>query len=180
MESIRASRYRAYLAVGAFRARVREPGSDEGHNAIEVLADSACHLPEGVEPGVGGPGVPLFELLAHDIRLAAVEVLLAAPDALRKRLGAKERLTANRRHPVEDQNGSQPPKKIVQDLFRRYLKRAYDEAFDAPHIVSRAMLGDIVRDCAQCFAPFVNEIRTFSEGHEPEPDGAAVPPQGPS
>ncbi len=100
--------------------------------------------------------------LKHDLEA----LVLAAPDALRDRLGTPHRLEEGWRRPVETQNGERPPKYVVDGLFKQYRSRAYEETQDAPWILDRANLGDVERACPQQFAPFVAELRAivFSGG----------------
>jgi hypothetical protein len=66
--------------------------------------------------------------LKHDLEA----LLLAAPDALRKRLRTQDVLRDAWKKPVEDQNGDRPPKRIVEQLFEKYRKKArYDDVMDA-------------------------------------------------
>jgi len=56
--------------------------------------------------------------LKHDLEM----LLLAAPDALRAVLETAEQL-GEWRHPVEDQNQVEPPKRVVERLFREKSRR---------------------------------------------------------
>jgi hypothetical protein len=92
--------------------------------------------------------------LKHDLEV----LLLAVPDVLRARLGTEDVLGAWR-IPVEEQNNERPPKRVVERLFMKYLKRRYVEDADAVWILSQADLTAVERACPQCFAPFVVELR---------------------
>ena len=114
--------------------------------------------------------------LKHDLEA----LLLAAPDVLRQRLKTTDALRDGWRRPVEDQNDDKPPKRVVEDLFRKYRKRAgYVDTSDAVWILERASLVDIEAACAQRFAPFARELRALVEHGDPEgPASRAVrPPQ---
>ena len=65
-------------------------------------------------------------------------LLLALPERLGKYLGTDERLGGWRK-PVEDQDQNQPPKKIVERLFRTksHGKRSYRETRDAHALLSK-------------------------------------------
>ncbi|MFH1110393.1 MAG: DUF4276 family protein [Planctomycetota bacterium] len=79
----------------------------------------------------------------HDFEM----LLLAAKDALRSALGTNDRL-GNWRLPVEDQNFDQPPKRVIEDLFRTksVSRRSYLETRDAPKILGSVTdLGAILR-----------------------------------
>ncbi len=80
--------------------------------------------------------------LKHDLEM----LLLAAEQPLKERLRLESRQLGNFSQKPEDQNQSQPPKKIVDTLFRRGLKRAYRETKDAPAILSKSTLEQIVID----------------------------------
>lgn len=93
--------------------------------------------------------------LKHDLEA----LILSVPELLRQRLGTSDAL-GKWRHPVEDQNDSEPPKVVVERLFRKYKPRAgYTETLDAPWILGRARLEDIEAACQQCFAPFIADLR---------------------
>ena len=107
--------------------------------------------------GVSAEGRKHFRVycLKHDLEV----LVLASSGALRKRLRAGEAVEGRWRRPVEDQNDAQPPKRIVEALFRQYAKRDYIDTTDAPWILGRASLADVVKACPQQFAPFVEELR---------------------
>ncbi len=90
----------------------------------------------------------------HDLEA----LVLAAERQLAARIGTAD-LKRDWTIPVEDQNHNRPPKHVVRDLFRRH-DQSYQEAADAPLILANANLAELVKDCPQCFAPFVK----FLEG----------------
>jgi hypothetical protein len=107
--------------------------------------------------------------LKHDLEA----LLLAAPAVLRDRLKTTDALLGWRR-PVEDQNDDKPPKRIVEDLFRKYRRKGeYVDTVDAVWILERANLEDVVTACQQHFAPFVRELRALAEGRDPDEPQAA-------
>ena len=57
--------------------------------------------------------------------------------------------------PVEDQNHSNPPKRIVESVFMKYSKK-YVDTIDAPAILRTANYKYITEQCPQCFKPFVD------------------------
>jgi hypothetical protein len=71
--------------------------------------------------------------LKHDLEV----LLLAAKDALQAHLGTKRTLGIQWCNPPEDQNQQQPPKYIVEELFRTELKRKYRDTTDAPNVLRR-------------------------------------------
>lgn len=94
--------------------------------------------------------------LKHDLEA----LVLAAPDELRRRLGTNDQLRKAWRKPVEDQDDNRPPKRIVQDLFRKYRRRpGYVDTTDAPWILGRAELASIEAACPERFGPFAQELR---------------------
>ena len=90
----------------------------------------------------------------HDLEA----LVLASGDALKARLGVKS-LDVYWHEPVEDQNHDKPPKRIIEELFRKQGK-LYKETVDAPLILGNSNYQDVARNCFQCFKPFVD----FLEG----------------
>jgi hypothetical protein len=101
--------------------------------------------------------------LKHDLEV----LLLAAPEALRARLGTQDALKGRWRSAVEDQNDDQPPKRIVEVLFNQYRRKKYIDTDDAPWILRKAVLEDVLQGCRQRFAPFVSELRAIIDGGAP-------------
>jgi hypothetical protein len=109
--------------------------------------------------------------LKHDLE----GLLLAAPDVLRQRLKTTDALRDRWRLPVEDQNDDKPPKRIVEELFKKYRKKpGYVDTSDAVWIMERASLNGIESACPQRFAPFVREIRLLAEGQDPDAPATAA------
>lgn len=93
--------------------------------------------------------------LKHDLEA----LLLAAPDQLRQRLGTADALRNAWRKPVEDQDDNRPPKRVVEELFKKYRKKpGYVDTSDAPWILARADLAAVETACPQRFAPFVADL----------------------
>lgn len=80
--------------------------------------------------------------LKHDLEV----LLLAATSQLQSRLKMRNRPSGWRR-PPEDQNQNQPPKRIVEELFRRHLKRAYLENSDSAAILRNTDLREVAEQC---------------------------------
>jgi hypothetical protein len=96
--------------------------------------------------------------MKHDLEV----LLLAAPDALRRRLRTKDALRGRWRNPVEDQNDGHPPKRVVEQLFDQYRgKPGYVDTVDAPWILNQADIEQVVSGCPQCFGPLVAELRNL-------------------
>jgi hypothetical protein len=113
--------------------------------------------------GVGAGARQHFRV--HCLKYDLEALLLAAPDGLRKRLRTKDSLSKVWRKPVEDQNDGHPPKRIIEDLFKKYGdKRGYTDTIDAPWILEQASLEEVVAGCQQCFAPFVDELKKIAAG----------------
>jgi hypothetical protein len=68
--------------------------------------------------------------MKHDLEV----LLLAAPAELRAYLRTRDHL-GTWRNPVEEQNQNNPPKHIVEGLFKAKLKRAYRDTKDAPAVL---------------------------------------------
>ena len=84
----------------------------------------------------------------HDLEA----LLLASQEGLRLRLGASS-LEPQWRIPVEDQDHDCPPKRIVEELFRKHGKR-YTAVLDAPLILGASNYQDLAARCPQCFVSF--------------------------
>lgn len=79
--------------------------------------------------------------MKHDLEV----LLLAAKASLRTRLKTKEAL-GNWRNPPEDQNHDKPPKRIVEELFRTKLGRAYLDTTDFAAAMRNTALRDVLLD----------------------------------
>ena len=80
--------------------------------------------------------------LKHDLEV----LLLAATSQLQSRLKMSNRPSGWRR-PPEEQNQDRPPKRIVEDLFQRELKRSYRENTDSDAILRKADLRKVAEQC---------------------------------
>ena len=85
----------------------------------------------------------------HDLEA----LLLAVPDLLRQRIGAKN-LKPSWTVPVEEQNNQQPPKYVVQRLFDEAGKK-YKDTVDSPLILANANYLELAEACPQGFGKFV-------------------------
>jgi hypothetical protein len=80
--------------------------------------------------------------MKHDFEM----LLLAAVQPMRGFLGADDAL-GQWRHPVEDQDQDRPPKRIVEELVAKHLKRRYRDTMDAPAVLKRVEeIGAILRN----------------------------------
>ncbi len=80
--------------------------------------------------------------LKHDLEV----LLLAATSQLQSRLKMSNRPSGWRR-PPEKQNQDRPPKRIIEELFQRELKRSYRENTDSNAILRNADLREIAEQC---------------------------------
>jgi hypothetical protein len=101
--------------------------------------------------------------LKHDLEA----LLLGVPDLLKQRLGTQDSIEKSWRKPVEEQNDREPPKRVVEQLFRKYRKRqSYIESADAPWVLSRADPQALCKACPQSFLPFFTELSRLVDGEE--------------
>ena len=80
--------------------------------------------------------------LKHDLEV----LLLAATSQLQSRLKMSNR-PSGWRQPPEEQNQDKPPKRIVEALFQRELKRSYRENTDSNAILRDADLREVAKQC---------------------------------
>ncbi|MDC0711577.1 DUF4276 family protein [Stigmatella sp. ncwal1] len=102
--------------------------------------------------------------LKHDLEV----LLLGAPDILKQRLNTDEGIEKQWRKPPEDQNDQKPPKRVVEQLFMKYRRRAYIETTDAPWILERASARELCAACPQNFKPLFHELERLSRGEHLE------------
>ena len=80
--------------------------------------------------------------LKHDLEV----LLLAATSQLQSRLKMPNR-PRGWRQPPEEQNQDKPPKKIVEELFRKNLRQAYKPTTDSYAILRNADLREVAEQC---------------------------------
>ena len=80
--------------------------------------------------------------LKHDLEV----LLLAATSQLQSRLKMSNK-PSGWRQPPEEQNQDRPPKRIVEYLFQRELKRSYRENTDSNAILRDADLREVAEQC---------------------------------
>jgi len=83
-------------------------------------------------------------------------LLLASEESLMKRLEVKK-FSRKWVKPVEDQNHHQPPKRIIENLFRDCGKK-YHDTRDAPWILERSDYNQLHDICCQHFKPFLDDL----------------------
>jgi len=81
-------------------------------------------------------------------------LILASKKSLESYLGTQS-IEITWQMPVEDQNHSNPPKRIVESIFIKYGKK-YVDTIDAPAIFRTANYKYIAEQCPQCFKLFVD------------------------
>ena len=90
------------------------------------------------------------------------EVLLLASDRLLfQRIGAKP-APAKWIVPVENQNHGKPPKRVVESLFSEAGKK-YKDTSDAPWILERSDVRDLMEKCTKRFKPFMDDLLEILE-----------------
>ncbi len=93
----------------------------------------------------------------HDLEA----LLLAAEDGLKTRLGLR-RLNVSWKTPVEDQNYSHPPNRVIEELLKQH-GQTYRDTLDAPLILGMSDYQEIADACPQCFKPFVEFIKKLPQ-----------------
>lgn len=107
---------------------------------------------------LGPVGVDLARRFhAHCFKHDFEALLLACPDLIRSRLDLGS-LGQNWTKPVEDHDLEDPPKRVVERLFRD-AGQSYKATVDAPSILEQASLDAVLEACPQCFAPFVDDLK---------------------
>ncbi len=80
--------------------------------------------------------------LKHDMEV----LLLASTSQLQSRLNLSNK-PRGWRQPPEEQNQKKPPKRIVEELFSKHLKRRYREIRDSHAILRNADMGEVTAQC---------------------------------
>ena len=86
-------------------------------------------------------------------------LILASPESLQLRLEVSK-LIPTWKIPVEDQNHERPPKRVVEELFKKYNKK-YNPVADSLLILSKVAYQDVAEQCNQCFKPFVEFLKSL-------------------
>ncbi len=93
----------------------------------------------------------------HDLE----SLILAAESQLSSRIDVTQpELPKTWTIPVENQNHDIPPKRIVEEIFKKYGK-SYKESVDAPIILANARYQEIAELCPQAFKPFVQFLENL-------------------
>ena len=151
------------FALPDLHPMARYDGGEFEHRTFDALKQVLRNRFESRANKLGLSQEVRYHFRVHCLKHDLEALLLAVPDTLRERLGTKDALKGRWRLPVEDQNGDKPPKRIVEELFSQYRKRAgYSEATDAPWILERASLDTVLSGCKQRFVPFVTELKSLA------------------
>ncbi len=100
---------------------------------------------------------PRFKVFCFKHDLEAL--LLASQNSTREHLGLSS-LSPTWMIPVEDQNHSYPPKKVLEALFSAN-GRKYIDTIHAPLILGRSSYQEVADSCPQCFKPFVSFLENL-------------------
>lgn len=92
----------------------------------------------------------------HCFKYDLEALLLASEEALLARL-KRSQFSKAWRKPVEDQNHHNPPKRIVEALFKDSGMK-YKDTADVPWILKRTNYGELCKQCPQNFEPFVEDL----------------------
>ena len=140
-------------------------GSRNAHNSFLEMRDLLLGRFNSRADHIGLPQERRTAFRVHCLKHDLEALLLASRDELRQRLNTKDALNGRWRLPVETQNDSHPPKRIVESLFKQYRKKPkYQDTVDAPWILSRADLAQVRAECGQAFDPFVKELSLLAAG----------------
>jgi hypothetical protein len=90
----------------------------------------------------------------HDLEA----LILAAKKELCDRLQV-ENIKVIWKLPVEDQDNNNPPKRIIEELFKQHNQK-YQGTADAPLILGAADYIELCEKCPQCFKPFVEFLES--------------------
>jgi hypothetical protein len=155
----------------------RFDGTENEHHSVDDLRRLLRKRFEAEARRLGVEGDTLSHFRVHCLKHDLEALLLAAPDALRRRLGTDDALRGRWRLPVEDQNDAKPPKRVVEELFKHYRRKPpYQETVDALWILQKARLDEVEAACRQCFGPFVRDLRAIVAGHPPDARERAAAP----
>jgi len=86
-------------------------------------------------------------------------LLLAAENELINYLKAS-RFRKTWTKPVEDQNGNEPPKRIVEKLFLEH-QQTYNDRIDATGVLDGVQPELLASECLECFDPFVKFLKSI-------------------
>ena len=92
----------------------------------------------------------------HCFKYDLESLILASENALLSRLN-RSKFSQSWIRPVEDQDHNNPPKRIVETLFRDAGLK-YKGTADVPWIFRRSGYRELMRKCPQNFMPFVEDL----------------------
>jgi len=92
----------------------------------------------------------------HCFKYDLESLILASEEALLSRL-KRNKFSQSWAKPVEDQDHNNPPKRVVETLFRD-AGMSYKGTADVPWILQRSSHQDLIKKCPQNFKPFVEDL----------------------
>lgn len=137
-------------------------GASYVHNSYETLCTLLVRLVS--QHCEGDPNI-LSRFHAHPFRHDMEVLLLAASQQLRSYLHTNDRLTTLYRHPAEDQNNDEPPKRKVEQIFRtRHAKKyAYQDTIHAPAILRNVNPADLKASAdLPRFSAFLSDLEAIT------------------
>jgi hypothetical protein len=135
------------------------------HRSLQELQELLRRRFSAAADEIGLPEQARSHYRPHCLKHDLEALLLGVPELLKQRLGTRDAIEKSWRKPVEEQNDREPPKRVVEQLFRKYRKRqAYIESADAPWVLGRANPQDLCKACPQSFLPFFTELSRLVDG----------------
>ncbi len=148
------------IALPDLYPMARYAATPNAHSGFEELEALVRRRFDARADALGLAGEVRTRFRVHCLKHDLEALLLAASNELRQRLGTTDQLKRAWRKPVEEQNDIRPPKRVVEELFRKYRRKpGYVETTDAPWILARADLSAIESACPQRFSPFAQDLR---------------------
>ena len=138
--------------------------TEEAHHSFEQLKELLLGRFQREAEHLGLPDAVRSHYRVHCLKHDLEVLLLGAPDVLRQRLKTDENIEKNWRKPPETQNDNEPPKRVVERLFKKYRKTEYAETIDAPWILERVSAQELCASCPQNFKPLFTELDKLSRG----------------
>jgi hypothetical protein len=92
----------------------------------------------------------------HCFKYDLESLILASEEALLSRL-KRNKFSQSWAKPVEDQDHNDPPKRVVETLFRDAGMK-YKGTADVPWILRRSSHQELIKKCPQNFRPFVEDL----------------------
>ncbi|MCI0519412.1 MAG: DUF4276 family protein [Chloroflexi bacterium] len=134
--------------------------------AHETFEQLAAGIRRNFDAAVATKGLADHPALADRFRVFCFKhdleaLLLAAEEELQRQFNDQP-LGVEWRKPVEDQDQDNPPKFIVEQIYRNHGKR-FKETVDAPRVLRGAGYRKVAERCPQCFQPFVDFLEGLAQ-----------------